>query len=94
MTLLPPLIDVNVDTVSPVAAMPNLAQPVLIIHADADDAIPVGESEMLAAAGHADRTELWVAPGTKHLGARGVDPAVYDARVIRFFNDALGGLSI
>lgn len=90
MAIMPPLINLDVRAVSPLAVMPELAQPVLLIHAEGDDAIPARESEILAAAGNPERTELWVAPGTKHLGARQVDPAAYDARVVRFFNDALG----
>ncbi len=89
MTLLPPLLNLDVDAVSPLTVLPDLEQPVLIIHAEGDEAIPVSESEMLAAAGHTERTELWVVPGTRHLGARQVDPDAYDARVIRFFEDAL-----
>lgn len=91
MTILPPLIDLDVDAVSPRVVMPDLSQPVLIIHADRDELIPVSESEILAAAGRSDHTELWVVPGTKHVGAREVDPATYDARVISFFRGALGG---
>lgn len=90
MTILPPLIDLDVDAVSPRAVMPDLVQPVLFIHTDQDDLIPVGESEILAAAGRPDRTELWVVPSTKHVGAREVDPAAYDARIVEFFRDALG----
>lgn len=90
MALLPPLIDLDVDAVSPISVIPDLTQPVLIIHADRDDVIPVGEGEALAAAGHPERTELWVAPSEKHLGAREADPEAYDERILRFFEGALG----
>ena len=90
MTVLPPLIGLDVDAVSPVARMPRLEQPVLLIHTDQDDVIPAAESQALAAAGRPDRTELWLVPGTRHVGARSVDPAAYDARVIAFFREALG----
>jgi len=90
LAVMPPLLDVDVDAVSPVAVMPRLEQPVLIIHADGDDVIPASEGEKLLAAGRPGRVELWVAPGTKHLGARRSDPAAYDARVIRFFLEAIG----
>lgn len=91
MTLMPPLIDVDVDAVSPRTVMPRLSQPVLLIHAEGDDVIPPGESRILAAAGRPDRTQLWITPGTKHVGAREANPAAYDARVIAFFREALGG---
>lgn len=90
MSILPPLIDMDIDAVSPVSVMANLPQPVLLIHTDRDDAIPVIESGILAGAGRPDRTEMWVVSSTKHVGAREVNPAVYDARVVRFFRDALG----
>lgn len=90
LAILPPLIDLDVDTVSPRTVIPNLSQPVLIIHTDGDDVIPASESEIIAAAGRPDRTELWMVPGTRHVGARAVDPAVYDARIAGFFRDALG----
>ena len=90
LAVMPPLIGVDVNAVSPIAAMPYLTQRILLIHADGDSAIPVGESRALAAAGDPERTELWVVPGTKHLGSRQVNPAAYDARVIEFFRDALG----
>lgn len=90
MAILPPLIDLQVDEVSPVGVMSDMPQPVLLIHTDGDSAIPVGESQRLAAAGRPGRTELWIVRGHRHVGARSVDPAVYDARVIGFFRDALG----
>lgn len=92
LSLLPPLLGLEMDAVSPRAVMPHLEQPVLLIHTDGDNAIPVTESEILAAAGRPDRTELWVVPGTRHVGARQVDPAAYDSRVIEFFRRALGVL--
>lgn len=87
LAILPPLIDLDVDEVSPGAVMPNLQQPVLLIHTDGDSAIPVSESERLAAAGQLERTELWVVSGERHVGARSVNPAAYDAKVIDFFRD-------
>lgn len=90
LTLVPPLIGVDLDMVSPMAAMPRLTQPVLLIHAIGDSVIPASESERLAAAGRPGAVELWVAPGIGHVGARQADPAVYDARVIAFFREALG----
>jgi len=89
MALLPPLIGLDVDAVSPRDVMPGLTQPVLLIHTDADEVIPVTESRILAAAGSPDRTELWVVPSTQHVGARRADPLAYDARVIGFFREAL-----
>lgn len=89
MAILPPLIDLDMDAVSPLQVMPTLTQPVLIIHTTEDDAIPAGNSEQLAAVGNPDRTQLWIVPGTKHVGAREVNPVAYDERVIDFFRQHL-----
>lgn len=91
MTLLPPVIDLDVDAVSPQAVMPRLTQPVLLIHTDQDNVIPASESQILAAAGNPARTQLWLVPSTRHVGAREVNPDVYDARVVEFFRTALSG---
>lgn len=88
MTLLPPLIGLDPAAVSPLAAMPGLTQPVLLIHADGDEAIPVDNSWQLAAAGVQDRTELWIVPGGKHIGARSLDAEKYDRRVVEFFTQS------
>lgn len=70
----------------------------LLIHTDRDHAIPASESEALARAGHGDRTQLWMVPGTAHVGARAVARAVaraaYDKRVIEFFRESLSHLVI
>lgn len=88
MTLLPPLIGLDPAEVSPLAAMPGLTQSVLLIHADGDEAIPAENSRQLAAAGDPERTDLWIVPGGKHIGARSLDPDAYDRRVVEFFMKA------
>ncbi len=91
ITLLPPLIGVDTDAVSPIAVVGSLPQPLLLIHTDGDGAIPSDESRRLFAAARPGRAELWIVPGsTQHVGARRVDPAAYDARVIGFFREAFG----
>lgn len=89
MALLPPLIDLQTDAVSPVRVMSDIRQPVLLIHASDDPAIPSGESERLAMAGDPQRVDLWIVPSDRHVGARRTDPAVYDTRVIDFFRQHL-----
>ena len=91
ITLLPPLLEMDPSAVSPIAVVGNLTQPLLLIHTEGDPMIPSSESRRLAAAAPPDRTQLWIVPGsTRHIGGRQVNPAVYDARVIGFFKDALG----
>ncbi|MFO7311738.1 MAG: alpha/beta hydrolase, partial [Bacillota bacterium] len=55
-----------------------------------DDAIPSSESRRLFEAARPGLAELWIVPGTRHVGARQVDPAAYDRRVIGFFEKTLG----
>lgn len=90
MAALPPLIDLDVDAVSPLAVMPRLNKPVLLIHTEGDEAIPARNSEQLAAAGDPATVQLWLVPGTDHVGARAVDPAAYDERVIAFLQAHVG----
>nr|MBO2476393.1 alpha/beta hydrolase [Bacillota bacterium] len=90
ITLLPPLIGLDTDAVSPIAVVPYLKQPLLLIHTEGDDAIPSSESRRLFEAARPGLAELWIVPGTRHVGARQVDPAAYDRRVIGFFEKTLG----
>lgn len=48
-------------------------------------------SGRLASVSRRGTTQLWIAPGTEHVGARRTDPVTYDARVIEFFLNALAG---
>ena len=82
MAILPPLIDSQVDQVSPVAVMPDMPQPVLLIHADGDTAIPADESRRLAAAGRPEPHGAVDRPGRSARGrplrgSCGVRPAGY-----------------
>lgn len=85
MTIMPPLLGLDLDAVSPISVIPHIRQPVLLIHTDRDNLIPAGNSEALAAAGRPDRTELWLVPGERHVGARQVDPETYDQKLADFF---------
>lgn len=90
MTILPPLIDLDIGAVSPLAEMPKLHQPVLLIHTDDDDKIPSINSRQLADAGDTARVELWLVPGQKHIGARQAAPAAYDQRLSDFLHQHVG----
>ncbi len=80
----------RVADVRPVAVVGRISpRPLLLIHGLEDVALPPVNSERLyAAAG--EPKELWLVPGTGHSGARGVDRAEYERRVIAFFRRSLG----
>jgi uncharacterized protein len=63
-------------------------RPVLIIHAQGDQLVPIEHAQELARAGKA---ELWITQGISHLGSFRADPPAYSERVARFFEAALAG---
>ncbi|HXA28825.1 MAG TPA: alpha/beta fold hydrolase [Candidatus Angelobacter sp.] len=73
----------------PLAAVGRIApRPLLLIHGDADTAVPVRHARRLFdAAGEPRR--LWVVPGAGHVGAYFADREHYLVRVRSFFEHAL-----
>jgi uncharacterized protein len=61
-------------------------RPVLIIHAQGDQLVPIVHAQELARAGNA---ELWITDGISHLGSYRADPPAYRERVTAFFEAAL-----
>ncbi len=78
---------VRLDAVRPVEAAASLqGRPLLVIHSEGDRFVPADDARALA---QAARAELWITPGSRHLGSYATDPAAYAARVISFFSSAL-----
>ena len=76
---------------SPLNAVGRIApRPLLIIHGEADQAVPLRHARSLYAAAGEPR-ELWVVPHAGHVGAYFVDRDAYLQRVLSFFDHALGG---
>jgi uncharacterized protein len=63
------------------------ARPVLLIHGDADQLVPVEQNALLAAANRA--AQNWVVAGADHGGAYRYDPITYRDRVAGFFDKSL-----
>lgn len=61
--------------------------PLLLIHGDADDLIPLEEGRRLVALA-GPGVEHWVVPGAGHSRAHQADPAAWDARVGTFLRRA------
>jgi fermentation-respiration switch protein FrsA (DUF1100 family) len=77
-----------VDTIGRIAP-----RPLLLIHGAADDYVPISNFELLESAARAPaaaRVTTWVVPQTRHAQAfKNTGPA-YVARVVTFFDAALG----
>ncbi len=58
-------------------------RPVLLIHGAADELVPLGEADLLAAA--LPSAERWIVPGAPHAESFLADPTGYAARVGDFF---------
>ncbi len=63
--------------------------PMLFIHGDADDVVPLDSARRLAG-GAGDCGTLWVVPGAHHSRAHQAAPAEYEARVTTFLRAAFG----
>jgi dipeptidyl aminopeptidase/acylaminoacyl peptidase len=63
-------------------------RPLLLIHGDADRAVPVEHARRLLGAAR-QPAELWVLPGVGHVGAYFADRAGYVERVTGFFDSSL-----
>lgn len=50
---------------------------------------PVLTQQLCRRAGHAPQEDCWIVPQAKHNQERAVDPVAYDARLVKFFQNAL-----
>jgi len=78
---------VNINSVSPVKNTAAFAAPMLLIHGDADDQVPVGNSLAIKAANPA--AELWVVKGAGHGENRYRANGEYEKRLSAFFKKNL-----
>jgi uncharacterized protein len=71
------------DEVSPEKAVAARPFPTLLICGTRDQTIPCRHAELIYKAATGPK-ELWVVEGARHASALGLEPAEYEARVIRF----------
>jgi fermentation-respiration switch protein FrsA (DUF1100 family) len=77
---------VDLRQASPEAAVRNSTIPVLLIHGDRDTNIPLRHSRELHAAN--DRsTVLWEVHGAHHVDCMATEPAAYQEKVLRWFQE-------
>jgi len=82
-------LDVRVGDAAPAEAVRDLANPLLIIHGDADSQIPLEHSRTIFANADPNRTELWIVPGADHGFAHALEGYRYEVRVRQFFEKNL-----
>ncbi len=83
------ILRVDPQQLRPIDAIAQVApRPVLIVHGQEDEVVPVRHAYMLFKAA-LEPKELWVAPEARHVGARDVYPEEYFTRVETFVRTAL-----
>lgn len=89
LKVVPKLTGIEPEQVSPREAIANMDTPHLLIHGEADEAIPYQESEQIAAYGGAGHVSLWIVPEAGHVYAYATSPEEYTDKVLSFFNQHL-----
>lgn len=87
MTVTPWFTGLDADLVKPIDDIAQVEAPVLLIHSQGDDAIPVSESEQLAEAG--EEVELWVTDNDGHVQSHRSYQAEYRQTVFDFLERVL-----
>ncbi|WP_215114768.1 alpha/beta fold hydrolase [Exiguobacterium sp. s70] len=87
MTVTPWFTGLDADVVKPIDDMAQIEAPVLLIHSQGDDAIPVSESEKLAKAG--EDVELWVTENDGHVQSHRSFQTEYRQTVFKFLERVL-----
>lgn len=87
MTVTPWFTGLDADLVKPIDDMAQIEAPVLLIHSQGDDAIPVSESEKLAKAG--EDVELWVTENDGHVQSHRSFQTEYRQTVFKFLERVL-----
>jgi uncharacterized protein len=72
-------------------AVQLIGRPVLVIHSDSDQFVPLDHAQAIAIASAA---QLWVTKGPHHMASYRQDPTLYCGRVSAFFSSALGDSSV
>jgi len=87
---IPVITGIKPENVSPLREIEKFAKrPILFIAGDADDTIPMENSQILWEKVNNPNDEFWVVPGAKHVGAYSVLPDQYLEKVTKFFVSSL-----
>ncbi len=80
---------VDFPAIQPVKSVAGIApRPVLFIHGEKDETIPVDHAYRLLEASQNPRNSVWIAPGSAHVRAYDDHPEKYLERVMSFFDSA------
>jgi len=81
---------IDFTSIKPVEVVGNIApRPILFIHGELDDTVPVAHAYSLYEAAGNPLYELWIVPDVGHVEAYIIYPEDYMDRVTAFFDDAL-----
>jgi len=81
---------IDFTSIKPVEVVGNIApRPILFIHGELDDTVPVAHAYSLYEAAGNPLDELWIVPDVGHVEAYIIYPEDYMDRVTAFFDDAL-----
>ncbi|MFC1994693.1 alpha/beta hydrolase [Chloroflexota bacterium] len=81
------LYGIDFARVRPIDAVSRITpRPILFIHGQADEAVPVEHSLRLFQAAANPRSEVWVVPDAAHVGSYLTRPEEYMERITAFFN--------
>jgi len=83
-----PRLDISLESLSPVAAIPKLASPVLIISGTEDKRTSPKESKELFSNALKPKS-LWMVEGAKHQDLHLFNPDQYENRILQFFQQFL-----
>ncbi|MBA3976055.1 MAG: hypothetical protein C0504_17755 [Candidatus Solibacter sp.] len=75
---------IDLGAAAPEKSVAGVKTPILIIHGDADDNIPLGQSQAIAARN--PEIQLWVVPGARHTGAASAAPEEFKRRLLGWFD--------
>jgi fermentation-respiration switch protein FrsA (DUF1100 family) len=73
--------------VDPIDVAPKVASPILFIHEERDNAIPLDDVKLLLQSSGNPRNELWEVPDAEHSQGYRMFPSDYVARVASFLAD-------
>ncbi len=81
LNLMPPVLRLDPQKVSPVSVIRKIKAPILFIHGASDPDIPAADSEELYRTSSAGNS-LWIVPGAKHVGSFRRQPEEYTRRIL------------
>ncbi len=89
LRLTPLMTGFRAEGVSPLGEVARFNRPLLLIHGEADQDIPLKNSQRLLEAAGPARARLWTVPGAGHVRSHQVRPDEYRTRVTAFFDQHL-----